>query len=110
MKKFLVSCLSISLISSTVMMHPIDAKTETPRLQIHDIQGNTYQSKYANQHVDAVQGIVTYQYKINGQHYFHLQTPDRNADNDPKTLKGLSSILVKKPLKLKLAMRLKFQV
>lgn len=89
MKKFLVSCLSISLISSTVMMHPIDAKTETPRLQIHDIQGNTYQSKYANQHVDAVQGIVTYQYKINGQHYFHLQTPDRNADNDPKTSEGI---------------------
>lgn len=92
------------------MMHPIDAKTETPRLQIHDIQGNTYQSKYANQHVDAVQGIVTYQYKINGQHYFHLQTLTVMLIMTLKLLKGLLFIQVKKHHKLKLAMRLKFQV
>ncbi|NJH86214.1 endonuclease/exonuclease/phosphatase family protein [Staphylococcus agnetis] len=87
-KKLFVSCLSIGLISSTIALTPIDAHTST-KLQIHDIQGDTYVSKYANQHVDGVEGIVTFQYTLNGQHYFHLQTPDHLADNNPNTSEGI---------------------
>lgn len=36
-----------------------------------------------------VEGIVTYQYDIRGQHYFHMQTPDNKTDNNPNTSEGI---------------------
>ncbi|UEX90564.1 endonuclease/exonuclease/phosphatase family protein [Staphylococcus ratti] len=89
MKRFLAPCFSIGIIFSAVVTHPTDVEATTSKVQIHDIQGDTYQSNFANQHVHAVGGIVTYQYKINGQHYFHLQTPDHLADKNPKTSEGI---------------------
>ncbi|MBF1994012.1 endonuclease/exonuclease/phosphatase family protein [Staphylococcus schleiferi] len=61
----------------------------THSIQIHDIQGAGHFSPLKGQHVHNVEGIVTYQYQVKGNHYFHLQTPDKYKDKDPNTSEGI---------------------
>ena len=58
-------------------------------LQIHDIQGAGHKSPMLGDKVTDLAGIVTYEYKIGSNNYFHMQTPDEWKDNDPKTSEGI---------------------
>lgn len=63
--------------------------TITESLQIHDIQGAGHTSPYDNQIVEGIEGIVTYSFTLSGSTYYHIQTPDALADNDPNTSEGI---------------------
>nr|WP_232796233.1 endonuclease/exonuclease/phosphatase family protein [Staphylococcus canis] len=69
--------------------------------QIHDIQGAKHQSEYKDQFVQNVEGIVTYQYEIKGQHYLHIQTPDKHTDKDLNTSEALIVYTGKTPSDVK---------
>ncbi|SFD86155.1 hypothetical protein SAMN05216238_1053 [Lentibacillus persicus] len=58
-------------------------------VQIHDIQGDGHASPMVGQHVENVEGIVTYIYDLNGGNYLHIQTPDDQTDDNPATSEGL---------------------
>jgi len=58
-------------------------------LQIHDIQGASHTSDLDGRYVDDITGVVTYEYSLNGNEYFHIQTPDHLTDDNPKTSEGL---------------------
>ena len=58
-------------------------------LKIHHIQGEGHYSPLLGQYVEDVKGIVTYIYELNGNHYFHMQTPDEEVDDNPKTSEGI---------------------
>ncbi|MET3575410.1 endonuclease [Bhargavaea ullalensis] len=62
----------------------------TDALRIHDIQGADHFSPYEGQVVEGVEGIVTYHYELNGSHYYHIQTPDDEADDDPRTSEAVT--------------------
>ncbi|KAB7707347.1 endonuclease [Bacillus aerolatus] len=58
-------------------------------LQIHDIQGDSHESPLKGEIVTNIEGIVTYTYKIGSGNYFHIQTPDDQIDDNPKTSEAL---------------------
>lgn len=58
-------------------------------IKIHHIQGEGHYSPLVGQYVENVKGVVTYIYELNGNHYFHMQTPDDDADDNPKTSEGI---------------------
>lgn len=58
-------------------------------LQIHHLQGTSHQSSMNGETVSDIEGIVTYQYKIGSGNYFHMQTPDDQEDDNPKTSEGI---------------------
>ncbi len=58
-------------------------------LQIHDIQGASHESAMKGDQVTGIEGIVTYKYNIGSKQYFHMQTPDDQADNDPNTSEAI---------------------
>lgn len=62
----------------------------TDSLQIHDIQGAGHTSSFDGGTVDGIEGVVTYHYVLNGANYYHIQTPDALADNDPKTSEAIT--------------------
>ncbi|SEI83834.1 hypothetical protein SAMN04488127_0586 [Bhargavaea ginsengi] len=64
--------------------------TITEALRIHDIQGADHFSSFDGQRVEGVEGIVTYHYELNGAHYYHVQTPDELADEDPHTSEAIT--------------------
>ncbi|WP_213422735.1 endonuclease [Bhargavaea massiliensis] len=64
--------------------------TITEALQIHDIQGADHFSSFDGQRVEGVEGIVTYHYELNGSHYYHIQTPDELADDNPHTSEAIT--------------------
>ncbi|MGM7634687.1 endonuclease [Bacillus sp. Hm123] len=61
----------------------------TDGLQIHDIQGASHETSFDRQMVENIQGVVTYSFKLGSNNYYHIQTPDELADNDPKTSEGI---------------------
>lgn len=63
--------------------------TITDSLQIHDIQAAGHTSPFDNQTVEGIEGIVTYSFTLSGSTYYHIQTPDALADNDPNTSEGI---------------------
>ena len=65
------------------------SKKQPKTTAIHDIQGTGHTSPLKDQHVNNVSGIVTYQYEVKGNHYFHLQAPDNEADNNPNTSEAI---------------------
>lgn len=60
----------------------------TDGLQIHDIQGAGHKTPFDNENVE-VQGIVTYEFMLNGAYYYTIQTPDELADNNPYTSEAI---------------------
>lgn len=58
-------------------------------VMIHDIQGEGHESPMNGSNVQDVEGVVTYEYEIGGSHYFHMQTPDEDADENDKTSEGI---------------------
>ncbi|MEH7382274.1 5'-nucleotidase C-terminal domain-containing protein [Bacillus sp. JJ1533] len=62
---------------------------DAEEINIHDIQGESHESPLKNVKVENVKGIVTYTYKIGSGNYFHMQTPDDQKDNNPKTSEGI---------------------
>ncbi|PTH24372.1 endonuclease/exonuclease/phosphatase family protein [Staphylococcus arlettae] len=68
---------------------PTKKQEETHDLSIHDIQGDKHNSPYDGEKVTDVQGIVTFQYKLKGSNYIHIQTPDKAKDDNPNTSEGL---------------------
>lgn len=63
--------------------------SSTKSIEIHDIQGENHQSPYDGKKVNNIEGIVTYQYELNGGKYLHIETPDDKKDNNPNTSEGL---------------------
>lgn len=61
----------------------------TDSLQIHDLQGEGHTSPYDDQTVQGIQGIVTYNFTLNGSNYYTIQTPDELADNNAKTSEAI---------------------
>ncbi|WP_232228663.1 hypothetical protein [Staphylococcus condimenti] len=92
-KKFLKPVFS-AVATATVILTPQAVHAEatstpdTKTVSIHDIQGTGHYSPLNNKKVQNVEGIVTYQYEIRGQHYFHMQTPDSKIDNNLTLLKA----------------------
>lgn len=62
---------------------------DADNINIHDIQGEAQESPLKGEPVENVEGIVTYTYKIGSGNYFHMQTPDDQKDNNPKTSEGI---------------------
>lgn len=60
----------------------------TDGLQIHDIQGAGHKTSFENESVE-VQGIVTYEFMLNGAYYYTIQTPDELVDNNPYTSEAI---------------------
>lgn len=60
----------------------------TDGLQIHDLQGADHITSFENENVE-VQGIVTYEFILNGSYYYTIQTPDELADNNPYTSEAI---------------------
>ena len=58
-------------------------------IKIHDIQGESHNSPLDGVVVNNVEGVVTYIYSIKGGNYFHMQTPDDQKDDNPKTSEGI---------------------
>lgn len=63
--------------------------TVTERLEIHDIQGEGHTSPFEGKTVEGVEGIVTYTFTLNNATYYHIQTPDDKADDNPNTSEGI---------------------
>ncbi|MFJ5769595.1 chitobiase/beta-hexosaminidase C-terminal domain-containing protein [Psychrobacillus sp. NPDC093180] len=61
----------------------------TDKLHVHHIQGEGHDSSYKGKTVQNIEGVVTYKYKLGGNNYFHMQTPDELADSNPKTSEGI---------------------
>ncbi|WP_391120119.1 endonuclease [Psychrobacillus sp. L3] len=61
----------------------------TDSLQIHDIQGAGHSTSYDNKNVEGIQGVVTYSFTLNGSYYYHIQTPDNLADDNPNTSEAI---------------------
>lgn len=61
----------------------------TDKIRIHDIQGESHQTPFANQTAQEVEGIVTYMFKVKGAQYFTIQTPDEKVDQNPHTSEGI---------------------
>lgn len=61
----------------------------TDSLQIHDIQGEGHSSSFENKTVEGIQGVVTYSFELSGSTYYHIQTPDELADNNPNTSEAI---------------------
>ncbi|EIT86405.1 endonuclease/exonuclease/phosphatase [Fictibacillus macauensis ZFHKF-1] len=74
----LVAGLIIPATSSSV------AAEEMKALRIHDIQGATHESPYANQNVKEVEGVVTY---VVDKNNFYMQ--DLQPDDDDRTSEGI---------------------
>ncbi|WP_176142062.1 endonuclease [Solibacillus isronensis] len=60
----------------------------TDGLQIHDIQGAGHATSFNNENVE-VEGIVTYEFMLNGAYYYTIQTPDELADKNPYTSEAI---------------------
>ncbi|MCT6923371.1 S-layer homology domain-containing protein [Metasolibacillus sp.] len=58
-------------------------------LRIHDIQGAAHTTKFNNQMVEGVKGIITSSYEVSGAKYYTIQTPDAEIDNNPYTSEGI---------------------
>lgn len=76
-------------VTSEVKEYKYEVYDADKGVKIHDIQGEGHESPMKGRRVENVQGIVTYKYDIRGAHYFHIQTPDGETDNNPKTSEGL---------------------
>lgn len=63
--------------------------TITDSLQIHDIQGAGHTSPFDNKTVENLEGIVTYTFTLSGSTYYHIQTPDHLADDNPNTSEAI---------------------
>ncbi|MFJ7934395.1 endonuclease [Sporosarcina sp. NPDC096371] len=63
--------------------------TITDSLQIHDIQGEGHTSPFEGKTVENLEGIVTYSFTLSGSTYYHIQTPDALADNNPNTSEAI---------------------
>lgn len=63
--------------------------TITNQLEIHDIQGEGHRSPFEGQVVEGIEGVVTYTYTLNNSTYYHIQTPDEKADDNPNTSEGI---------------------
>ncbi|WP_445002257.1 chitobiase/beta-hexosaminidase C-terminal domain-containing protein [Exiguobacterium alkaliphilum] len=61
----------------------------TDKIRIHDIQGASHTSPMNGQTVEGVEGIVTYSFVSNGTTYYYIQTPDMEADQDPRTSEAI---------------------
>lgn len=61
----------------------------TDSLQIHDIQGEGHTTPFNNQTVEGIEGVVTYAFTLNGSFYYHIQTPDALADDNPNTSEAI---------------------
>ena len=61
----------------------------TDSLQIHDIQGEGHASPFDGKTVEGIEGVVTYSFTLNGSTYYHIQTPDELADDNPNTSEGI---------------------
>lgn len=61
----------------------------TDSLQIHDIQGEGHTTSFNNQTVEGIEGVVTYAFTLNGAYYYHIQTPDELADENPNTSEAI---------------------
>ncbi|MDI2587546.1 endonuclease [Psychrobacillus sp. NEAU-3TGS] len=61
----------------------------TDSLQIHDIQGAGHATSFDGKTVEGIQGVVTYSFELSGSTYYHIQTPDELADNDPNTSEAI---------------------
>ncbi|MFO3701820.1 endonuclease/exonuclease/phosphatase family protein [Staphylococcus felis] len=90
LKAFLILTTLFILLSGSsltpIFHHSILASSS---IQIHDIQGTHHQSNQKDQYVHNVRGIVTYQYHHRGQQYMHIQTADKDVDNNPNTSEAL---------------------
>lgn len=75
--------------TSTVTEFAYDVFDQEAGMQIHDIQGESHESALNNTFVTDIQGVVTYTYKLGSGNYFHFQTPDELADENPKTSEGM---------------------
>ncbi|MEH7224920.1 5'-nucleotidase C-terminal domain-containing protein [Bacillus sp. JJ1566] len=62
---------------------------DVENINIHDIQGESHESPLKGMSVENIEGVVTYIYKIGSNNYFHMQTPDDQKDNNPKTSEGI---------------------
>lgn len=61
----------------------------TDSLQIHDLQGAGHTTPFDGQTVEGIQGVVTYSFELSGSTYYHIQTPDELADNNPNTSEAI---------------------
>ncbi|MEZ7172901.1 endonuclease [Sporosarcina sp. OR05] len=61
----------------------------TDAIRIHDIQGESHTSPFDGQNVEGIEGIVTYHFTLSGSHYYHIQTPDAQADDNPNTSEAI---------------------
>ncbi|STO09554.1 Predicted RNA-binding protein, contains TRAM domain [Exiguobacterium aurantiacum] len=61
----------------------------TDKIRIHNIQGASHTSPMNGQTVEGVEGIVTYSFVSNGTTYYYIQTPDMEADQDPRTSEAI---------------------
>ncbi|WP_245976670.1 endonuclease [Oceanobacillus arenosus] len=77
------------LTASNVTTFAYNVFDQEAGMQIHDIQGESHESPLKGTFVNDIQGVVTYIYKIGSGNYFHFQTPDNLADNNPNTSEGL---------------------
>lgn len=77
------------LTSSQVTEFTYTVYNQEEGMQIHDIQGESHNSSLDGTQVQNIQGIVTYQYELGGNHYFHIQTPDDLVDGNPNTSEGI---------------------
>ncbi len=75
--------------SSAVTEFAYDVFDQEAGIQIHDIQGESHESALNNTFVTDIQGVVTYTYKLGSGNYFHFQTPDELADENPNTSEGI---------------------
>lgn len=75
--------------------------TITDSLQIHDIQGETHTSPFDNKTVENLEGIVTYSFTLSGSTYYHIQTPDDLADDNPNTSEAIVLYSGNKPWQIK---------
>ncbi|MDF2068171.1 endonuclease [Bacillus sp. Cr_A10] len=69
----------------------------TNSLQIHDIQGEGHSTSFNNKTVEGIEGVVTYSFTLNGSNYYHIQTPDELADNNPSTSEAILLFSGNKP-------------
>lgn len=87
---FFVLITIISLSSGLFTYINIEATSvKSNDIQIHDIQGEGHVSPFKDEFVSGVEGIVTYQYKIGGAHYFHMQAPESDYDGNVNTSEGI---------------------